>query len=418
MQRACENGNTCLGCGGSSSTMFLDLGRTPLANAYLQSSSECIGEQTYPLAIKFCDECYLVQLAETVPPARLFSDYAYFSSYSDGFLEHSRRMAKDYIDRFGLGVGSRVLEVASNDGYLLQHFKARDITVLGIEPAGNIARAARNRGIPTMESFFEPAAVPAILNAVGQTDLVVGNNVLAHVPEINGFLSAAGECLKPGAAAVFEFPYVRDLVEKVEFDTIYHEHVFYYSLSAIRELVGRAGLELWDVSWQQVHGGSLRVFLQHPGARPIEKRIDTMLQEEERIGLTELSYYASFGQQVERLRNRLRALLDELRRAGKRVAAYGAPAKGNTLLNYCEIGRNLIEFTVDRSPHKQGMLLPGSHLPILPPDELLLRMPDYTVILPWNIASEIIEQQTVYLEAGGKFIVPVPEPRVIEVIAH
>lgn len=404
----------CLGCGAVAPPIFLDLGRTPLANSYLPTEADCGAENTFPLAVAYCASCHLVQLAETVPPSKMFSEYAYFSSYSESFLEHARVMAESYIDRFGLAAGSRVLEIASNDGYLLQYFKRRDIAVLGVEPAGNIARAARKHGIPTLECLFEPAAVPAVMKEFGQADLVVGNNVLAHVPGINGFLSAVGACLKPSAAAVFEFPYLRDLLEKVEFDTIYHEHVFYYSLSAVRNLARRAGLELWDVLRQPVHGGSLRVFLQHPGAHPIESRVDAMLNEEAVIGLTGSARYASFGQQVGALKNHILSMLGELKRGGQRIAAYGAPAKGNTLLNYCGISRDLIEFTVDRSPHKQGKLLPGSHLPILPPEELVARMPDYAIILPWNIADEIIGQQGAYLRAGGKFIVPVPSPRVIE----
>ena len=414
MQARVGESRDCLGCCGSSSAIFLDLGRTPLANSYLAAEQDCSRGPTFPLAVAYCGACHLVQLAETVAPEKMFSEYVYFSSYSESFLEHARRMAEAHIDRFNLGPGSRVLEIASNDGYLLQYFTRRDIAVLGVEPAGNIARAARDRGIPTLECFFEAPAVPVILKEFGPADLILGNNVLAHVPGINGFMGAVRACLKPGAAAVFEFPYLRDLLEKVEFDTIYHEHVFYYSLSAIRILAGRAGLELWDVIPQPVHGGSLRVFLQQPGARPIEHRVAAMLNEEAALGLTGSARYASFGQQVRALKDEILLMLGDLKRARKTIAAYGAPAKGNTLLNYCGIGRDLIEFTVDRSPHKQGKLLPGSRLPILPPEALLARMPDYAVILPWNIADEIIGQQGAYLHAGGKFIVPVPSPRVIE----
>lgn len=414
MQARNDQGGGCLGCGGASPAVFLDLGRTPLANSYLPAEVDCGGEESFPLAVAYCVSCHLVQLAATVRPDKLFSEYAYFSSYSESFLEHARRMAESYIESFSLRPGSRVLEIASNDGYLLQYFKRRDIAVLGIEPAANIALVARGRGIPTLECFFEPVAVPTILEAFGRADLIAGNNVLAHVPEINGFLNAVAGCLRPGGVAAFEFPYLRDLLDKVEFDTIYHEHVFYYSLSAIRNLARRAGLEIWDVIPQPVHGGSLRVLLQHPGMRPIESRVAVMLEEEGKSGLTSSARYASFGQQVSALKDRLCSMLGEIKRSGKRIAAYGAPAKGNTLLNYCGIGRDMIEFTVDRSPHKQGKLLPGSHLPILPPAELLSRMPDYALILPWNIADEIISQQVAYQRAGGRFIVPVPTPRLIE----
>jgi hypothetical protein len=248
----------------------------------------------------------------------------------------------------------------------------------------------------------------------GTVDLIIGNNVLAHVPGINDFLSAAAACLKPDGAAVFEFPHIKELLDKTEFDTIYHEHVFYYSLSAVQVLAKRAGLELFDVELQSVHGGSLRVFLRHSGRRPIAARVEAILKQERDEGLTSADHFVSFGLQVETLKRRLVTMLQQLKSSGNRLAAYGAPAKGNTLLNYCGIGLNLLEFTVDRSPHKQGMLLPGSHLPILRPEELIGRMPDYAVILPWNIAGEIVEQQREYLRAGGRFIVPIPEPRILE----
>jgi SAM-dependent methyltransferase len=408
---------TCLGCGGALPDAFLDLGRMPLANAYLATPQDCIDEETFPLAVAYCDSCYLVQLSDIVSPKKMFSEYAYYSSYSESFLEHARLMAESYIDSFGLVASSRVLEIASNDGHLLQHFKRLGIKVLGIDPAGNIAAEANRQGIPTLCRFFGKDIVPDVVRNYGKADLILGNNVLAHVPEINHFLSAVAACLKPGGSAVFEFPYLRELLDRVEFDTIYHEHVFYYSLSAMKILVTRAGLELFDVVLQRVHGGSLRVFVQLPGVRPIEQRVTTMLADEARIGLTSRTRYASFAQQVCELKDQVRSMLAEIKMADKRIAAYGAPAKGNTLLNYCGIGRDLIDFTVDRSPHKQGRLLPGSHLPILPPEELIARRPDYTVILPWNIADEIIEQQQVYLRAGGKFIVPVPSPKVIEASA-
>jgi SAM-dependent methyltransferase len=409
-----QEDHACLGCGANSLRVFLDLGRTPLANSYLQAGIDYDREETFPLTVAYCENCHLVQLSATVAPEKMFSEYAYFSSYSDSFLEHVRLMAESYVKRFNLGRDSRVLEIASNDGYLLRHFKRYSIRVLGIDPARNIAAEANRRGIPTLCQFFGEGIAPDLVYEYGLANLIIGNNVLAHVPDVNGFLRATAVCLRPDGAAVFEFPYLRDLLDKTEFDTIYHEHVFYYSLSAIRNLARRAGLELFDVARQQVHGGSLRVFLQHPGARPIDSRVDQTLSEEEKAGLTGFERYVLFGGQVRALKNHLLSLLGELKRADKRIAAYGAPAKGNTLLNYCGIGRDLLEFTVDRSPHKQGMLLPGSHLPILPPEELLVRKPDYALILPWNLADEIVRQQSEYLRAGGRFIVPVPEPRILE----
>jgi SAM-dependent methyltransferase len=403
----------CLGCGVASPEIFLDLGRMPLANAYLHSEADSEREERFPLAVAYCGRCHLVQLSETVAPEKMFSDYAYFSSYSDSFLAHARKMAESHIERFNLGPTSRVLEIGSNDGYLLQYFKRRGIEVLGVDPAANIAAAANRKGLPTLCRFFNSDTAAEIVLKQGRADLMIGNNVLAHVPRINDFLGAVGACLERDGVAAFEFPYLRELLDKTEFDTIYHEHVFYYSLSAIENLARRAELELFDVVRQPVHGGSLRVFLQHPGVRPVEGRVERILNQEQESGLTRFAHYASFGQRVLVLKEQLLSTLRAISRAGKRIAAYGAPAKGNTLLNYCGIGRDLLEFTVDRSPHKQGMLLPGSHLPILPPQELLARKPDYALILPWNIADEIIRQQVNYLAAGGRFISPVPEPTIL-----
>jgi SAM-dependent methyltransferase len=412
--RAGRDDRFCLGCGSSLPPPFLDLGSTPLANAYLRPERAKLPEETFPLAIAYCANCHLVQLADRVLPDRMFGEYLYFSSYSDSFLNHACRMVNEMIQRFGLDGTSRVLEIASNDGYLLQYFLQRGVRVLGVEPARNIAAEATCKGIPTLTCFFGPEAVTEIQARFGFADLIIGNNVLAHVPTVNDFLSAAAACLKPDGAVVFEFPYVKELLDKSEFDTIYHEHVFYYSLSAVEILARRAGLEVFDVERQPIHGGSLRVFLRRPGRRPSAVRVETMLRQERDEGLTDAEHFVSFGLQVEALKRQLVSMLQQLKSSGNRLAAYGAPAKGNTLLNYCCIGSELLEFTVDRSPHKQGMLLPGSHLPILPPEELTARRPDYAVILPWNIAGEIVEQQLEYLRAGGRFIVPIPVPRILE----
>jgi SAM-dependent methyltransferase len=274
-----------------------------------------------------------------------------------------------------------------------------------------VAEAAERKGIPTLRRFFGPEALEEIGARLGPADLVLGNNVLAHVPGINGFLAAARACLKPGGAAVFEFPSLRELLDKTEFDTIYHEHVFYLSLTAVRALAARAGLEVFDVARQAVHGGSLRVFLQPPGARPPSPAVGALLREEEAAGLTGADRYAGFGRRVAELREALREALHRLKSAGKRIAAYGAPAKGATLLNYCGIGADVIEFTVDRSPHKQGRRMPGVKIPIRPPEALLEAMPDVAVILPWNLADEIVSQQREYLRRGGRFLIPVPHPR-------
>jgi SAM-dependent methyltransferase len=352
-----------------------------------------------------------VQITDRLSPEALFSDYIYFSSYSDSFLEHARRMAEDLARRLELGPSSRVIEVASNDGYLLQYFQRLGIPVLGVEPAQNVAARAEARGIPTLQRFFGPAAVDEVRSVFGEADLLVGNNVLAHVPEVQGFLAAARDCLREEGVAVFEFPWLRDLVDGLEFDTIYHEHVFYLSLSAVTALAATAGLECFDVVHQPVHGGSLRVFLARASTRHAAPAVAETLRAEEAAGLRTVERFADFGGKVREARVRLRDRLLALKADGRRLAAYGAPAKGNTLLNYCGIGRDILEFTVDRNPHKQGLLLPGSRLPILPPEELLRAQPDYTLLLPWNLAREIVAQQADYVARGGRFLVPLPDVR-------
>ncbi len=370
-------------------------------------------EKTFSLAIAYCGKCYLVQLTRRVPPDTLFVEYPYFSSYSDSFIRHVETMAATYIDRFDLGHSSKVLEIASNDGHLLRCFQKRGIPVLGVEPARNIAAEARSCGIPTLERFFGLKVESAVRREFGLADIVIGNNVLAHVPEIDDFLRAVKACLKTGGVAVFEFPYLKDLLDKIEFDTIYHEHVFYYSLSALEVLTSRAGLDIFDIEHHTVHGGSLRLFLQHRGTRPRSERIEQVLQAEAADGLTNSERYRTFAAQVRHVAAELLHLLESLKRSGKRIAAYGAPAKGNILLNYCGIGRDLLDFTVDRSPHKQGLLLPGSRLPVLAPDTLVDELPDYVLVLAWNMIDEIRSQQTAYLKRGGRFIVPIPHPRIL-----
>jgi SAM-dependent methyltransferase len=343
----------------------------------------------------------------------MFRHYLYFSSYSETFLEHARQMAAELTERFGLGPASRVLEIGSNDGYLLKYFRDRQMRILGVDPAENIARQAEQKRIPTLCTFFGTTAVNEVVGRLGRADLVVGNNVLAHVPAINDFLSAVKMCLAQGGVAAFEFPYLRDLIDHGEFDTIYHEHVFYCSLTAVRALAARAGLELFGVERQPIHGGSLRIFLQRPGRRAVSEAVTRMLADERTAGLLEQAHHSQFALRVQTLKRELLALIDGLKSQGARLAAYGAAAKGVTLLNYCGIGPSRIGFTVDRNPHKQGLYLPGSLLPIAPPERLLAEMPDYTLILPWNIADEIISQQQEYRGRGGKFIVPIPHPKVV-----
>jgi SAM-dependent methyltransferase len=400
----------CLGCGGALPDAFLDLGSLPLANSLLLPQDAARPEARYPLAVAHCASCHLVQLRDRVAPPAMFSEYLYFSSFSSTFVEHARRMAEDLGQRFSLGRGARVLEVASNDGYLLEHFQRAGLAVLGVEPAANVAEQARARGVPTLVRFFGPEVVDEVRARLGAADLVVGNNVLAHVPEVNGFLAAARDCLGPAGVAVFEFPSLAVLLARTEFDTIYHEHVSYLSLLAVDGLARRAGLELFDVEGQAVHGGSLRVFLAPPG-REVSARVATALERERDAGLHRPECYQGFAGRVRRLQDGLVEGLRARRRAGARIAAYGAPAKGNTLLNSSGIGRDVVEFTVDRSPHKQGRLLPGSHIPVRPVEDLLVEQPDFAVLLPWNLEVEVVAQRRDYLQRGGCFLVPVPELR-------
>jgi SAM-dependent methyltransferase len=407
------SGRACLGCAGALGDPFLDLGLQPLANAFPSAEDAGRPEPRYPLAVAYCAGCHLIQLTDTAPPEAMFGEYLYFTSYSDHFVAHARAMAATLIERFQLGPRRRVLEIASNDGYLLQAFQAHGVPVLGVEPARNVAAVATARGVPTLTRFFGPEVVDEVVRDVGRAHVIVGNNVLAHVPAINGFLTAVGACLAPDGAAVFEFPYLGEFLERTAFDTIYHEHVFYYSLAALEGLASRARLEVFDVERQPVHGGSLRVYLQHAGARPIGPAVARLRAEEAAAGLTGPERYAGFARDVARLCRELVALLRRLRGEGRRLAAYGAPAKGTILLNTCGIGPDLLEFTVDRSPHKQGRLVPGVRLPIRPVEDLLREMPDFTLLLPWNLTEEIVDQQAEYLRKGGAFIVPVPTPRVV-----
>jgi len=404
---------TCLGCAADSPETFLDLGTQPLANAFLRPEDDGRHEPRFPLAVAYCARCHLVQLTTLAPPEAMFEEYLYFTSYSDHFMAHAERMASTLTERFGLGPERRVLEVASNDGYLLKFFRARGIAVLGVEPARNIAAVAQGRGIPTLNRFFGSDVVAEIVSDFGRADVLVGNNVLAHVPAINDFLGAVGACLAPGGAAVFEFPYLGEMLDRTAFDTVYHEHVFYYSLAAISGLAERARLEVFDVDSQPVHGGSLRLFLQHRGARPIAPAVARLHADERAAGLTDRARYAGFQTQVTSWQAELVARLRALRREGRRLAAYGAPAKGTVLLNACGIGTDLLEFTVDRSPHKQGRLVPGVRLPVRPPEDLVREMPDVTLLLPWNLTDEILAQQTEYLSKGGAFLVPGSPPRLV-----
>ena len=403
----------CRACAATALEPILDLGSLPLANALLASAADVATERRFPLTVVFCPRCSLVQIQENVPPVELFSDYPYFSSCSSTMVAHARALAAELVTSRRLGPGSRVVEIASNDGYLLQWYLAAGIAALGVEPAANVAAAARARGVPTEVAFFDDAVAARLVARDGVADVVHAHNVLAHVPDLAGFLGGIRRLLGPGGVAVVEVPYVRDLVERVEFDTIYHEHLCYFSLTALARAFAAAGLHVVGAERVAIHGGSLRVHAVRAGAAPVAPQVYELLAEEEAIGLLDLAHYRSFAGRVSALGVALGALLRRLRAEGHRVAAYGAAAKGATLLNSFGLGADVLDFVVDRSPHKQGHLMPGVHLPIRSPAALLSEMPDYTLLLAWNFADEILEQQHEYRARGGRFIVPVPEPRIL-----
>lgn len=402
----------CRSCGNTNAAPILDLGLQPLANNLLTPTDLAKYEPKFPLQLAVCQSCWLLQITNLVPPVELFSEYLYFSSFSDFMLRHARAACETYQNEFALNQKSFVVEVASNDGYLLQNFTRAGIPCLGIEPAGNIARVAQEKGIETLVEFFG-RKVAGELAAQKQADLILGNNVFAHAPDTNDFVAGLKTLLKPDGRIVLEFPYGVKFIEHTEFDTIYHEHVFYFTLTSLEPLFARHGLRLFRVQHLPIHGGSLRLFACHADAYPVEASIKDLLAEETRKGIATLAYYEGFGNQVRAIKSELVALLTRLKGEGKRLVAYGASAKGSTLLNYCGIGRELLEFVVDRNTYKQGRLTPGTHIPIVPAEDLLKQQPDYTLLLTWNFADEILAQQQAYRDNGGKFIIPIPEVKIV-----
>ena len=404
----------CRSCGAPLSQTFADLGMSPLANSFVPLARAHAMEPFYPLHVYVCGSCRLVQLEEFESPQHIFGDYLYFSSFSDSWLRHAQVYANKMIERFGLGRDSQVVEVASNDGYLLQFFQRESVPTLGVEPAANVAEVAISKGIATEVAFFGEATANRLKAAGKAADLIAANNVLAHVPDINDFVQGFKILLKPQGVITVEFPHLLNLIEKNQFDTIYHEHFSYLSLLAVEKIFARHGLAVFDVEQLPTHGGSLRLYGRHveDHAKARTPAVDAILRLELEAGLDSVEAYDRFAAQVVATKLAVLDFFVKAKRAGKRIVAYGAAAKGNTLLNYCGLGAEMIDFTVDRSPHKQGKLLPGTRIPVRAPEAVAEAKPDYLFILPWNLKDEIVEQMAGIREWGGQFVVPIPSLQV------
>lgn len=404
----------CRFCAAALDHVFVDLGMSPLCESYVPAEKLSAMEPFYPLVVYVCDECFLVQLEEFVPPEEIFTEYAYFSSYADSWVEHARRYTLAISERLGLGRESFVVEIASNDGYLLQHFVARGVPCLGIEPAANVARDAEQRGVPTLVEFFGRATAARVAAERGRADLLLGNNVLAQVPDLNDFVAGMKILLAPGGVVTMEFPHLLRLMQENQFDTIYHEHFSYFSYATAARIFEAHGLRLFDVEEIPTHGGSLRIYACHSDdPRPETERSRELLAREKGFGLQDPRCYDDFGEQVRETKRKLLEFLTVAKRKGAQIVGYGAPGKGNTLLNYCGIRTDFLDYTVDRNPYKQGRFLPGTHIPIHPPERIFETRPDFVLILPWNFKDEIVSQMAGIREWGGKFVVPIPEATVI-----
>jgi SAM-dependent methyltransferase len=406
--------STCRFCHTGLQRTFVDLGMSPLCESFLTREQLNQMEPFYPLHAYLCEECFLVQVEEYVGPEQIFSEYAYFSSYSRAWLEHAKSYADMIVSRLGLDHTSQVIELGSNDGYLLQYFMARGIRVLGVEPAGNVAAAAIAKGVPSTTRLFGLETAQDLLAGGHHPDLIVGNNVLAQVADLNGFVAGMKKLLKPGGVITMEFPHLLRLMDENQFDTIYHEHFSYFSLMSAERIFAAHGLTLFDVEEMWTHGGSLRIYARHQEdeARPVGPRVRALLAREKAVGLDRPERYAAFAEQVRETKWRLLEFLIGAKRRGKSIAGYGAPEKGNTLLNYCGIRTDFLDYTVDRNPYKHGRFTPGTHIPIHPPEKILETQPDYVLILPWNLKDEIMEQMSAVQAWGGQFVVPIPDVKV------
>ena len=400
---------SCRSCGAPLATTFIDLGLSPPANGLTEPADAGRGESFYPLHAYVCEVCLLVQLDVFETPEQIFRDYSYFSSYSTSWLQHAENYVRQMLDERGIGPGKRVIELASNDGYLLQYFIRAGVEVLGIDPAANVAVVARERGVPTIDEFFGQKLAGRVIVNYGMADLIVANNVLAHVPDINDFVGGIARLLALDGFATIEFPHVLNLIEGVQFDTIYHEHFSYLSVLALIPLFARHGLAIFDVQEIPTHGGSLRIFAGHAGKRAIEPSVMALVEKERAHGLDRIETYTAFGEAVMRVKRDFLEFLIGARRAGKKVGGYGAAAKATTLLNFAGARTDFIGFVADKSPHKQGRLIAGVRVPIVTPERLRADRPDYVVIFPWNIATEIRDELADVRAWGGRFVTAIPQ---------
>jgi len=412
-----KTGSSCRFCGNELKYTMVDLGMHPLCQNHIEPEQLNHMEPFFPLHAYVCDSCFLVQLEEFVAPENIFAnEYAYFSSFSDSWVEHARKYTEMVCERFGLNNKSKVMEIASNDGYLLQHFVKKSIPCLGIEPAANCAKAAEDKGVQSVTKFFGVQTAKEVALEHGKADLLLGNNVLAHVPDINDFVGGMKILLNEHGVITMEFPHLYQLMKHNQFDTIYHEHFSYLSFSVVNRIFLHHGITLFDVEEISTHGGSIRIFGRHneDESRPVTERARALLKKEEEEGFDALEKYVNFEENVKETKRKILDFLIKVKREGKSVVGYGAPGKGNTLLNYCGIRTDFLDYTVDRSPHKQGRYTPGTHIPILPPERIEQTKPDYIFILPWNLKDEITKQMDFVRTWGGKFVVPIPEVQVID----